>query len=179
MKSSENFLQLTTFSQQKDETLKMLYKRLFKLKKDTHNITNLKVAHRYLRSLEGTLTFHAIFIEFRDLYTLLDVYNIFEKLELAHAHYEANTMKPPSRLTPQPPLAAPTRSSHSSSKAKVMHSAGPILPSCNYCGNPTHKASECNIPSEDLFCDYCGKKGHQKVICFAKFSKWKQFRLPW
>jgi hypothetical protein len=27
----------------------------------------------------------------------LDVYNIFEKLELAHAHYEASTMRPPSR----------------------------------------------------------------------------------
>jgi hypothetical protein len=28
------------------------------------------------------------FAEFRDSYTLLDVYNISEKLELAHAHYE-------------------------------------------------------------------------------------------
>jgi hypothetical protein len=31
IKSFENFLQLATFSQQKDETFKMLYKRLFKL----------------------------------------------------------------------------------------------------------------------------------------------------
>jgi hypothetical protein len=40
------------------------------------------------------LTFHAqvlqrVFVDFGDSYTLLDVYNIFEKLELAHAHYEA------------------------------------------------------------------------------------------
>jgi hypothetical protein len=38
-----------------------------------------------------------------------------------------------------------------------VHSAVPILLSCNYYGNLAHKASECNIPSEDLFCDYCEK----------------------
>jgi hypothetical protein len=59
-----------------------------------------------------------------------------------------------------------------------VHLATPILPSCNYCGNPAHKANECNIPSKDLFCDYCGKKGHQETICFAKFPEWKQLRLP-
>jgi len=49
-----------------------------------------------------------------------------------------------------------------------VHSAARILPSYNYCGNPAHKTSECNIPSKDLFCDYCGKEGHQEVVCFAK-----------
>jgi hypothetical protein len=58
-----------------------------------------------------------------------------------------------------------------------MHSATPILPSCNYRGNPAHKANECNIPSEDLFCDYCGKEGHQEFVCFAKFLERKQLRL--
>jgi hypothetical protein len=143
----------------------------------------LEATHQYLRSLEGTSTLHAhvlqrIFTEIGDSYTLLDVYNISEKLELAHAHYEANTMRPPSRSRPQPPPAAPTRSSNSSSKVKTMHLVAPILPSCNYCGNPTHKASECNIPSEDFFCDYCGKKGHQEAVCFAKFLERKQLRLP-
>jgi hypothetical protein len=157
----------------------MLYRRLLKLKKDIQSIKNMETAHRYLCLLESTLTFHGqvlqrVFVEFGDLYTLLDVYNVFEKLELAHAHYEASTMRPPSRSRPQPPPAAPTRSSHSSSRAKVVHSATPILPSCNYCGNPAHKASECNIPSKDLFCDYCGKKGHQEVVCFAKFLERKQ-----
>ncbi|CAM6048069.1 unnamed protein product [Sphagnum compactum] len=71
-------------------------------------------------------------------------------------------MRPPSRSRRHPPLAAPTRSSHSSSRAKGVHSATPILPSCNYCGNPAHKASECNLPSEDLLCDYCGKEGHHE-----------------
>ncbi len=69
------------------------------------------------------MTLHAqvlqqVFAKFVDSYTLLDVYNIFEKLELVHAHYEANTMRPPSCSMPQPP---PTRSSHSSSRAKVVH----------------------------------------------------------
>jgi hypothetical protein len=154
----------------------MLYRRLLKLKKDTQSITNLEVAHRYLHSLEGTLTFHAqvlqrVFAKFGNLYTLLNVYNISEKLELAHAHYEANTMRPPSCSRLQPTLAVPTRSSHSSSRTKTVHSATPILPSYNYCGNLAHKASECNIPSEDFFCDYCGKEGHQESICFAKFSR--------
>jgi len=58
-----------------------------------------------------------------------------------------------------------------------MHTATPIIPSCNYCGNPAHKANECNIPSEDLFCDYCGKEGHQESVCFAKFPERKQLRL--
>jgi hypothetical protein len=134
--------------------------------------------------LEGILTLHVqvlqrVFAEFGDLCTLLDVYNIFEKLELAHAHSEASTMRPPSRSRPQPPVAALTRSSHSSSRAKAMHLAPPILPSCNYYGNLAHKANECNIFSKDFFCDYCGKEGHQEVVCFAKFPEWKQLRLPW
>jgi hypothetical protein len=59
VKSSEIFLQLATFSRQKDETLKMLYMRLLKLKEDTQSITDLEAAHQYLRSLEGTPTLHA------------------------------------------------------------------------------------------------------------------------
>ncbi len=86
-------------------------------------------------------------------------------------------MRPPSRSKPQPPPAAPTKSSHSSSRAKAVHLTTPILPSYNYCGNPAHKASECNIPSEDLFCDCYGKEGHQKAICFTKFLERKQLRL--
>jgi hypothetical protein len=59
-----------------------------------------------------------------------------------------------------------------------MHSVAPILLSCNYCGNLAHKASECNVLSEDLFCDYCGKEGHQEVVCFTKFQEHKQLCLP-
>jgi hypothetical protein len=87
-------------------------------------------------------------------------------------------MRLPSCSMPQPPPATPTRSSHFSSRAKVVHSVASILPSCNYCGNRAHKASECNIPFEDLFCDYSGKEGHQGVVCFAKFLKRKQLQLP-
>jgi hypothetical protein len=118
--------------------------------------------------------YNGFFAKFGDSHTLLDMYNISEKLELAHAHYEANTMRLSSRLRPQPPPAPPTRSSHSSSTAKTVHLATPILPSYNYYGNPAHKTSECNILSEDLFCDYCGKEGDEKVVCFAKFPEWKQ-----
>jgi hypothetical protein len=60
-----------------------------------------------------------------------------------------------------------------------VHLATPILLSYNYCGNPAHKANECNIPSDDLFCDYCGKEGHKEAVCFSKFPKQKQLRLPW
>jgi hypothetical protein len=35
VKNFEIFLQLATFSWKKDETLKMLYRKLFKLKEDT------------------------------------------------------------------------------------------------------------------------------------------------
>ncbi len=130
VKSFEKLLQLATFSRQKDETFKMLYRKLLKLKEDTQSITDLEAAHRYLSSLEGTPTLHAqvlqrVFTEFGDSYTLLDVYNISEKLELAHAHYEASTMRPPSRSRPQPTPVAPTRSSHSSSRTKAVYSATP------------------------------------------------------
>jgi hypothetical protein len=161
----------------------MLYKRLLKLKEDTQSIIDFEVAHRYICLLESTPTLHAhvlqwVFVEFGNSYTLLNVYNISEKLELAHAHYEASIMRPPSRSRPYPPLATLTRSSHSFSRAKTVQSAPPILPSCNYCANLAHKASECNIPSEDFFCACCGKEGHYEVVCFAKFLEWKQFRLP-
>jgi hypothetical protein len=59
IKSSKKILQLATFSQQNDETLKMLYRKLLKLKQDTQSITNLEAAHRYLHSLEITSTLHA------------------------------------------------------------------------------------------------------------------------
>jgi hypothetical protein len=59
IKSSEKILQFATFFQQKDETFKILYKRLLKLKEDTQSITDLEAAHQYLRSLEGTPTLHA------------------------------------------------------------------------------------------------------------------------
>jgi hypothetical protein len=88
-------------------------------------------------------------------------------------------MRPPSHSRPQPPLVAPIRSSHSSSKAKAVHLIAPILPFCNYCGNHAHKASECNIPFKDLFCDYCAKEGHQEAVCFTKFLERRQLRLPW
>jgi hypothetical protein len=116
---------------------------------------------------------NGFFAKFGNLHTLLDVCNVYEKLELAHAHYEASTMRPPSHSKPQPPLGVLTKSSHFSLRAKAVHSTTPILPSCNYCGNPTHKANECNIPSEDLFCDYCEKEGHQEVVYFVKFSERK------
>ncbi len=48
------------------------------------------------------------------------MYNIFEKLELVHAHYEANTMRPSSHSKFQPPPATPTRPSHSSLRAKAV-----------------------------------------------------------
>jgi hypothetical protein len=83
----------------------MLYKRLFKIKDDTQSITDLETTHQYLRSLESTQTFHAqvlqrIFVEFRNSYILLDVYNISKKLKLAHAHYEVIIMRPLSCLKP-------------------------------------------------------------------------------
>jgi hypothetical protein len=45
---------------------------------------------------------NGFFVKLGDSYTLLDVYNISEKLKLAHAHYEASTMRPPSRPMSQP-----------------------------------------------------------------------------
>ncbi len=69
-------------------------------------------------------------------------------------------MRPSSHSRPKPPPIASTRSSHSSLRAKAVHSAAPFLPSYNYYGNLAHEASECNIPSKDLFCDNCGKEGH-------------------
>ncbi len=92
------------------------------------------------------------------------MYNISEKLELAHAHYEASTMRPLSRSRLQPPPTTPTKSSHSSSKAKVMHSATPILPSCNYCGNPAHKASECKFLLRISFVIIVGKRDIKKLF---------------
>jgi hypothetical protein len=79
--------------------------RFFKLKEDTQNITNLEAPHRYFRSLENIPTLHVqvlqgVFVKFGNSFTLLDVYNIYEKLELTHAHYEASTMTPPSHSRP-------------------------------------------------------------------------------
>jgi len=162
----------------------MFYMRLFKLKEDTQSIINLEVAHRYLRLLEGNLTLHCVsfervFAKFGDSYTLVDVYNISEKLELVHAHYEANTMRPPSHSRLEPPPARLIRSSYSFSRAKTKHSTAPILPSYNYCGNFAHKANECNIPSEDFFMIIVRKRVIKKLFIFAKFPKWEQLRLPW
>jgi hypothetical protein len=59
VKSFEKILQFATFSRQKDETFKMLNRRLFKLKEDTQSIIYMEASHRYFRLLEGTPTPHA------------------------------------------------------------------------------------------------------------------------
>jgi hypothetical protein len=105
MKSSKKHIQLTTFFQQKNETFKMFYRKFLKLKEDIQSITYLEFGHWYLYLLESTPILHVqigqqIFVEFGNAYTLLNVYNIYENLELAHAHYEANTMRPPSCSRP-------------------------------------------------------------------------------
>ncbi len=92
------------------------------------------------------------------------MYNISKKLELAHAHYDANTMRPPSHSRPQPPPTTPIRSLDFSLKAKAMHSAAPILPSYNYCGNPTHRANECNIHLKTFFVIIVGKRDIRKLL---------------
>jgi len=112
-----------------------------------------------------------VFVEFGDSYTLLDVYNISKKLELTHAHYEASTMRLPSHSRPHPSPTMLIKSSHYSLMVKEVHSITPILPSCNYCGNLAHKASECNIPFEDLFCDYCGKIGTSGSCLFYEILR--------
>jgi hypothetical protein len=100
----------------------------------------------------------------------VDVYNISEKLELVHAHYEANIMRPPSHSKLEPPLARLIKSSYSSSRAKTKHSStAPILPFYNYCGNLAHKDNECNIPSEDFFMIIVRKRDIRKLFVFAKF----------
>jgi hypothetical protein len=84
IKSSKKMLQLTTFFQQKDETLKMLYRRLLKLKEDTQSIADLEVAHWYLRSLESTSTLHAhvlqqVFLQSLETCTLFWMCTTFQK----------------------------------------------------------------------------------------------------
>jgi hypothetical protein len=78
-------------------------------------------------------------------------------------------MRPPSRSRLQPTPAAPTRSPHSSSRTKTVHSATPILPSYNYCGNPAHKASECNIPSWISFVIIVGKRDIKNLFVLLSF----------
>jgi hypothetical protein len=99
--SSEKILQLATFSRQKDETLKMLYKRLLKLKEETEHrkFGNCPSVSLFIRRYFDIpcASLQRVFAEFGDSYILFDVYNILEKLELAHAHYEASIMRPPSR----------------------------------------------------------------------------------
>jgi hypothetical protein len=50
VKNFEKILQLTTFFRQKDETLKMLYRRFLKIKEDIESITDPKAAHQYCRN---------------------------------------------------------------------------------------------------------------------------------
>ncbi len=75
VKSSKKNLQLTTFFRQKDETFKMLYRRLLKLKENIQSIIDLEATHWYLRLLESTLTLHVkvlqwVFVKFADSYIL-------------------------------------------------------------------------------------------------------------
>jgi hypothetical protein len=96
----------------------MFYMTFFKLKKDIESIIDLGVTHRYLSSLKGISTLHVqvlqrVFAKFGDSYILLDVYNVSEKLKLAHAHYKASIMRLSLCSRPQLPPIVPTRSSHS------------------------------------------------------------------
>jgi len=103
------------------------------------------------------------------------VYNISKKLELVHAHYELSTMRPPSRSRPQLPPIAPTRSSHSSSRAKVMHSIAPILPSCNYVAIlPIKQVSAIFLP-KIFFVITVGKRDIKKQFVLPSSRKGNNF----
>jgi hypothetical protein len=84
-------------------------------------------------------------------------------------------MRPPSHSKLQLPSVTPTISSHFSSRAKVVDWATPILPSCNYCGNPAHKANECNIPFKDFFFIIIGKKDIRKLFVLPSFQNGSNF----
>jgi hypothetical protein len=151
----------------------MLYRKLLKLK-------------RTLRASQTWKLHIGIFIHWKVLWhSMHKFYNRFlQNLEshtlcwmcttfLKSWNWLMHIMRPPSRSRPQFPTIGPTRSSHSFSRAKPMHSATPILPFYNYYANHAHKANECNIHFEDFFWNYCGNEGHQKAVCFAKFLEWK------
>lgn len=75
----------------------MLYHELLKLKEYTQSITDFEVVHLYLHALEGASVLHAqgiqeVLIEFEDSYTLLYAI-ISDRLELAHAYYDASLMR--------------------------------------------------------------------------------------
>ncbi len=79
-------------------------------------------------------------------------------------------MKPPSRSMPQPPLAAQTQSSHSSSKVKTVHSIAPILPFYNYYGNFATKLMSATFLPRISFVIIVGKKDIRKL--FVLPSSW-------
>ncbi len=100
------------------------------------------------------------------------MYNISEKLELAHAHYEASIMRPPSRSTLQPPLVTPTRSSHFSSRAKKCTWLHPsYLLTTTVIILPTKLVSVTFFPKIS-FVIIVGKKDIRKL--FILFSSWNR-----
>jgi hypothetical protein len=72
-------------------------------------------------------------------------------------------MRPISRSRPQPSPAVPTRSSHGS-RAKVVHLIAPILPYCNYYGNPAHKLVNATFLPRISFMIIVGKKDIKKLF---------------
>ncbi len=57
----------------------------------------------------------------------------------------------------------------------MIHSIAPILPFCKYYGNPAHKTNECNILSEDLFCDHCRNRDIRKLFVLPNSQNGSKF----
>jgi hypothetical protein len=77
-------------------------------------------------------------------------------------------MRPPSHLRPQPPQVAPTRSSHSFSRAKVVHFTTPILSFYNYCGNPATKLMSAPFLPMISFVIIVGKRDIRKLFILPR-----------
>lgn len=191
LKSPEKVAELSNFVRKKSETLQMMYRRMQKLRDDTQMLTDADAAVKFLDALEADtyLHFHlvnALFDRFGDTYTLTQVYETAERLELAHVHYATSHRKAyasyKGTFTPKHGHAS-TSGEKASTKSttpkasKTAHAAEATSSTirCNYCANPDHIAPQCKCPRDALYCTTCKRTSHVSAVCGAQCKGEKSF----
>lgn len=161
-----------------------MFRRIQKLRDDTRMLTDAAAAIKFLDALETDEYFHfqlvsALFDRFGDTYTLNQVYETAERLELAHVHYATMHSKAYAsykgmfsqkgrHASPAVTLGASTSKQPAGKTVKtaaVAEHTGGIR--CNYCANPDHISPNCNCPKESLYCTVCNKTGHVSAVCLT------------
>lgn len=169
----------------------MLYRRLDDLREDTQFCTDAEAAVKFLKTLESQRFLHfqvlnKVFQQHGSRYTLRNVYEIAEELQVCNAMYQAQSGSVYDQHNERAGTShtgassgrdtgGRTTTAGQGSTTKSAHAAT-VVKDCNYCGSRDHLALQCQCPRENLYCLHCQRTSHVEAVCYSKHPERRTWR---